>query len=165
MNTNIMPSAESERDNLSAPSSRTSLASTQRSACPPIDFRVLYQQCLGSLEFMSVLMNELEATTDSRLQSLCLAATNADLAAVAVSAHSLKGVAGILAANPLMSACIDLELALPGNDLVHVRDLARQVESEMRRAVEYIPVIKAMASSRHKACSTEVDAVNFAIAE
>lgn len=110
---------------------------------PPIDRDQLLDQCVGSVDFALMLLDEFAKTSSSRLDAFDAALAERDNAAIASKAHALRGTAGILAANDLLETCVSLEFFAKQNaDWKQTQELILQLHYEIRRTIDFIPVIR-----------------------
>jgi HPt (histidine-containing phosphotransfer) domain-containing protein len=114
----------------------------------PINWPALVQHCLGNTAFALELLSEFDSTGHERMAELNRCVATSDFVAVAESAHSLRGVAGILAAERLSELASELEGAVPTRDLTRVSSLAERLQTEMHRCLLEIPKILAGPHSR-----------------
>lgn len=112
---------------------------------PPIDCDQLVERCLGNLDFALTLLGEFAATSAARLAAFDAALAVHDHAAIAAEAHSFKGVVGILSNKTLMQICLNLEAATKDTDGHQTRHLIQQLHDEVRRMIDYIPVVRTLA--------------------
>jgi HPt (histidine-containing phosphotransfer) domain-containing protein len=89
------------------------------------------------------LLSELETTGIARVAEIERLASNGDFDALAEAAHSLKGAVATLAAEPLRALCAAIEAAGQARAEEQLRQLARQLDDEMRRCLDFIPVFRA----------------------
>ncbi len=117
-------------------------------ALPPIDVALLTEQCLGNLSFALTLLEEFDKTGQQRVDAIEAHAGQHNLALVAELAHSLKGVVGILGADVLWEITSNLQSTAHANNLAHTFALIPQLRLEMKRVLDYIPTIRAMAGRK-----------------
>lgn len=111
---------------------------------PPIDVRLLAEQCLGNLSFAIKLLNEFEATSQERLDAIERQATNGNFGDLADLTHAMRGVVGILGADVLWDITSDLQSAAQDGDAGRINSLIPKLRHEMQRVCEYIPSVRAM---------------------
>lgn len=111
---------------------------------PPIDVRLLTEQCLGNLAFGISLLEKFQETAPDRLQHLQEHVAKRDLPAVAEMAHSLKGVVGILAADCLLDLSTNLQHAAETQDIEFIDELMPKIAHELRRLGEEIPRLRSL---------------------
>ena len=70
---------------------------------PPIDVRLLTEQCLGNLAFGVSLLEAFATTTEERIAGFEAQGRLGNIAAVGEMALTLKGVVGVLGADTLLS--------------------------------------------------------------
>lgn len=114
---------------------------------PPIDIRLLLEQCMNKPSFAIAMLEQFALTGNDRVEEMAHHLVQADLTGLADRAHSLKGVAGILAANTLAQACAQVEAACRNSDVDQVQTWLANLQHEMRRVLDDIPMICAVASS------------------
>ena len=105
------------------------------------DASELLQRCLGNVDLASQLLSELEATAPQRAESFKVSDNQCNLKELADSAHSLKGVAGILCAHSLAAAAARLELAAKAGEVSQLDDLIEQVTGHLTLCVNDIPIV------------------------
>lgn len=111
---------------------------------PPIDVRLLTEQCLGNLSFAITLLDEFEKTAQERVEAIESHAAKGNFAMVGELAHSLKGVVGILGADALWDTSSALQAAAHDENVTRAKGLIPQLRQEMKRVLDYIPTIRAM---------------------
>ena len=89
----------------------TALPPTLPFMFPAIDTERLLESCMGHTVFATSLLHEFANTADDYLSEFESRAGRGDRQAVYESAHSLRGVAGIIGATALHEISIDLEIA------------------------------------------------------
>ena len=115
---------------------------------PPIDVRLLMEQCSGNASFAVALLEEFARTGHDRVLEMDEEFAQGNLGAIAKQAHSLIGVAGIMAAGKLVEVTMRLQAAARAEDLVLTRELVRQLRHEMRRVLDDIPHVCAMVNQQ-----------------
>jgi Amt family ammonium transporter len=118
---------------------------TQSVAAPPIEMRLLTDQCLGNLQFALTLLAEFEKTARERMTAIEEYAAQGNLAKVAQVAHALAGVAAILASSQLSETAVALQSAAEQDDAAQTQDLIAQLRAATDRVLDYIPQFKALA--------------------
>lgn len=111
---------------------------------PPIDVRLLTEQCLGNLAFGVSLLEKFQETATDRLQHLREHVAQRNLPAVGEMAHSLKGVVGILAADCLLDLSTNLQHAAETDDVEFIDELLPQIEHELQRLQDEIPRLRSL---------------------
>jgi len=114
----------------------------QQDAQFPVDYHVLMSRCMGNVAFALELLDELEINCPNQVDSVktFVASDNCDGAADV--AHSLKGAASIIGAEPLRRIAADVELAGRANDLARLVELAEDLKKEMDRCVNFVPKLR-----------------------
>lgn len=117
----------------------------------PLDTGLLTEQCLGNSTFAISLLGEFEKTAQDRTVAIEAQLRLGNLAKIAEIAHSLAGVAAILAAEPLSQVACRLQRTAEENDVPQTNDLIRRLREETNRLLEYIPLVRAKAEQNLKA--------------
>jgi HPt (histidine-containing phosphotransfer) domain-containing protein len=99
---------------------------------------------MDNLEFASQMLTLFESTAPDRIGSLRDALNVRDSRAIKTQAHGLKGVAAYLAAHGMHHLCDQIESSTPDADWDRTRDRIQQLEKELQRAMDYIPVLRGM---------------------
>jgi HPt (histidine-containing phosphotransfer) domain-containing protein len=107
-----------------------------------INSDVLFKNCMGSVSFALTLLAELEASGIAQIETITKNAAAADWAATAEAAHSLKGAAGIIGAEPLQSLAAKIESTGKTADIESIAPLVEGLRQEMERCLVQIPVIR-----------------------
>ena len=115
---------------------------------PPIDVRLLMEQCSGNASFAAALLEEFARTGHDRVLEMDEEVAQGNLGAIAKQAHSLIGVAGIMAANDFVDVTTHLQAAAHDEDLVLARALIQQLRHEVRRVIDHIPHVCAMVNQQ-----------------
>ena len=109
-----------------------------------IDSERFLRQCMGNVRLATSLMDNFTESSQSRLAAFDVALRENRNDVISHEAHSLKGVAGILAAAKLADVCVDLQRAAEEGDWNCIRNLIETLHHEMQRAIDCIPHIRAM---------------------
>ncbi|WP_442511990.1 response regulator [Novipirellula sp. SH528] len=117
------------------------IASTE-SLTPPICEKEFMDRCMGDLAFAELLLNSFEKDSVARLEQISSQIDQGDTDGVGATAHSLKGIAGILAAHELQSIAMDIETAGNAGKLDQVVALVDVLRKELNRCLDYVPVLK-----------------------
>ncbi len=112
------------------------------STAAPIDTEALFARCMGNVAFALTLLSELEANGKQQMDAIVRHVANDDLYAVAEAAHSLKGAAAIIVAEPLRGKAAEIEAAGRDGEASLLLDLVRDLCSEMDRCLAYIPTVR-----------------------
>lgn len=115
---------------------------------PPIDTEVLFAHCLGNVSFALTLLGELEANGKQQVDTILQHATHDDPLAAAEAAHSLKGAAAIIGAEPLRGKSAEIEAAARDGDPSLLLDMVHDLRDEMDRCLAYIPTLQAETQRR-----------------
>ena len=73
---------------------------------PPIDSEVLFSRCMGNVSFAFTLLSELDANGKQQVDAIVRYVANDEPHAAAEVAHSLKGAAAIIGAEPLRGKAV-----------------------------------------------------------
>ena len=108
---------------------------------PPIEMRILIEQCLGDVPFALSLLEEFIDILSDRCEKMVQAIREANFTQLEVLAHALRGAAGYAAASQLSQICARLEDAASSEDLTQARQLLQYVRAEIARCVQEFPNI------------------------
>ncbi|QDS86052.1 Sensor histidine kinase RcsC [Rosistilla ulvae] len=97
------------------------------------------ERCMGDLGFAESLLESFESDSRARVDEIVMYANQRDATAAGNAAHTLKGMAGILAAHPLQSIAAEIERAGRQDDLEDIVDLIDDLQSEVSRCLAFIP--------------------------
>ena len=108
----------------------------------PVDTNILLAHCLGNVSFALTLLDELESSGNQQVDAIIRHAANGDPLAAAQVAHSLRGAAGILGAEPLREMATDIEVA--GGDAAPsiLLGMAHDLRGEMDRCLAAISKLR-----------------------
>ena len=112
---------------------------------PPIEPAVLLERCLGDIEFMQALLNELSNSGPRRVAEIVDCASRNDSLETANAAHALKGAAATLGADAIVRLTSEIEKIGRAGSLEGIPERIDQLKSEMDRCLNYIPTLKASA--------------------
>jgi two-component system, sensor histidine kinase and response regulator len=108
----------------------------------PIDFEILWERCMGNSAFAASLLAELEGSGPRLMAELTRNLQAGAAPEAAVSAHSLKGAAGILGAEPLRALAAEIEAAGKSGDIAQAAALLDDIQTEMCRCLDYLPKVR-----------------------
>jgi Amt family ammonium transporter len=97
---------------------------------------------MGNVSFALTLLDELEATGKQQVDAIVLHATNGEVHAAAEAAHSLKGAAAIIGAEPLRAKAAKIEKAGRAGEISSLSEMVHDLSSEMDRCLAYIPMVR-----------------------
>ena len=106
---------------------------------PPIDLRLLLENCLRKPLFAVSLLEEFARTAAGRLAEFEDQSQQGNLRTIAEMAHGLRGVADILGASALREVTVDTEAACQDGDLAQTQRLVQQLRREVQRIQHDIP--------------------------
>ena len=109
---------------------------------PPIDSEVLSSHCMGNVSFALALLGELETSGKQHVDAIVLHATSDEPHAAAEAAHSLKGAAAIIGAEPLREKAAEIEAAGHDGETSLLFDMVHDLRGEMDRCLTYIPILR-----------------------
>jgi Amt family ammonium transporter len=121
---------------------------TDAAHSPPINTEVLLARCMGNVSFALVLLSELEANGRKQVEVIMEHAAKNEWEAAAEAAHSLKGAAAILGAEPLRAAAAEIEATARCGEVSRLTDIVHDMSSEMDRCMAYIPILRTAAERR-----------------
>ena len=110
--------------------------------CPAIDTDALLTRCMGNMTFALSLLSELEANGMVYVETIAQHVASQKCAAAADAAHSLKGAAGILGAEPLRLLAAQIESAGHSNAMESITLLVEDLRQEMEKCLLQIPTIR-----------------------
>jgi len=126
----------------------TMQATTVQDMAHPFDLNVLLELCMSNVAIVGQVFAEFEAQAATDVERLQQSLANADGAACARIAHSLKGAAGILSAHALSQIASQLEQMGRTCELDQAAECLERLRREIRRCVEYIPEMKEKMSDK-----------------
>jgi len=109
---------------------------------PPIDSEVLFSRCMGDVPFALALLDELETSGMQHVEAIFLHASSDSPRAAAESAHSLKGAAAIIGAEPLRRKAADIEAAGHTGRTSLLMTMVSDLHAEMDRCLTFIPMLR-----------------------
>lgn len=124
---------------------------------PPISMRLITEQCLGNSQFALKLLAEFETTVQDRMAAIEKESSLLNLEKVAPIAHSLAGVASILAADPISDIACRLQTAAEDNNLFLATDLIVQMRQETDRIISYLPHFRKLVEQSSAICPQSND--------
>ena len=110
---------------------------------PPIDTEVLFSRCMGNVSFALTLLGELEANGKQQVDAIVRHIADNEPHAAAEAAHSMKGAAAIIGAEPLRGKAAEIEAGARDGDTSLLLDIVHDLRSEMDRCLAYIPTLRA----------------------
>jgi PAS domain S-box-containing protein len=114
-------------------------ASPSSNPIPPIDKRELVEnRCMGDAAFALSLLDSFTSNCDTRMKEIFDHFRNANATGVGKAAHSLKGIAGIIAANRLSSLAAKMEYAGQANDLSSIEASLDELRAEVKSCCNFI---------------------------
>jgi Amt family ammonium transporter len=117
------------------------------------DFDGLWDRCMGNADFAMSLLEELRNNAPGQLADLARQIQSGASAEAAKTAHSLKGAAGILCAEPLRAVAAEIEAAGKAGDILHAVALLEDIRIETERCLNSLPEILARLTTRKGAIS------------
>jgi len=108
----------------------------------PIQSDVLLERCLGDVNFMDTLLNELAASGPIRVAEISRQFELNNHVETANAAHALKGAAAILGAEPIRQLTATIEELGRSGTLEGVAQMLIDLQLEMNRCLHYIPTVK-----------------------
>ena len=109
---------------------------------PSIDSKVLFSRCMGNVSFAFALLDELEANGMQQVESILIHAASDEPHAAAEAAHSLKGAAAIIGAEPLRGKAAEIEAAGHADETSQLLELVQDLRYEMDRCLTYLPILR-----------------------
>lgn len=114
----------------------------------PIDTDALLARCMGNLAFAQSLLTELESTGTDRVEEIRRFAATGDCNSAAEAAHSLKGAAAIMGAEPIRNLAAEIEALGRAGVKTQLTELADQLGKEMKICLDFIPKFNAKPTGR-----------------
>ncbi len=121
------------------------LRATSRVACDetgPMAIDALLERCMGNISAALSILDEFEHEAISDLAQIKQRIETGDCAGLAHVAHSLKGAAAVLSANPLTGIALKLEQMGQSGVFVEQDELLSQLNHEIQRCVGYLPAAR-----------------------
>lgn len=118
---------------------RGAAGAAKEEAIAPLALEALRQRCLGRDEFMQKVLAKFRSTSVETLEKLVRAARERDAQATLLGAHSLKGMAATVAAEPLRRAAAEAEAQSRAGDWDAVARHVEEVRRELQRCIDAIP--------------------------
>ncbi|XZE45080.1 Hpt domain-containing protein [Pirellulaceae bacterium SH467] len=109
-----------------------------------INLEILSKHSQGNMAFSLALLQELEDSAESHLETIRSHAAVHNLSAVGESAHSLKGAAAIIGAEHLARIAAEMEEGSSDGNLDRVKFLIEELHLELSKCLEQIPHIRAI---------------------
>jgi len=115
------------------PKAAAEAAPVETAPAEPIDYPTLLRRCLNRQELAARLVHKLTAQADQDVQVMVAAARQNDAAALAASAHRLKGASANVAAEGLRRLAAELEALGRSGNLAAAGPLLEQLPQELVR--------------------------------
>ena len=104
----------------------------------PIDHETLLGRCMGEVDFAEELLTDFKVNLPSRIDEIARFIAEEDAAGVGEAAHSLKGAAGIVAAESVRSLAAAMEQRGKTDDLSGIAALLDELNEEVQRCIAYL---------------------------
>ena len=111
----------------------------------PIDAVTLFHRCLGDLNFIDSMLDELAATGPNRVAEILGQVQRNDCLEVANEAHALKGASANLGAETVCRLTSTIEDLGRDGTLEGVYEIVVELQAEMDRCVRFIPTVRRIA--------------------
>jgi Amt family ammonium transporter len=118
------------------------------SAMPAIIVDTLVERCMNNPAIVEVVMQKFEKQARGAVAQLRQELAANDLASATRTAHSLKGAAGIVAADGLTRIAAEIEQLGRKEQAGEIEKQLSRLAGEIQRCVDYLPQVRAMASSK-----------------
>ena len=115
---------------------------TFRSDLPPIDFDSLYNRCMGDASFAASLLDSFAEDGRDRMNQILRLTDHGDTAGVSKVAHSLKGIAGIVAAQDIQCLSARIESAGKSGEIEVLHRLVDDLKNVVDECLSYVPIVK-----------------------
>jgi PAS domain S-box-containing protein len=114
---------------------------------PPIDMQALLARCMGSLEIVDNLLADFERGLPTAVARVLEHLARGDARETAEAAHSLKGEAATMTAEPLRAAAAEIEAAAKAGNLAHAAQLADRLRRESQCTLDRCAELRPAAPS------------------
>ena len=108
---------------------------------PPIDLRLLLDNCMGKPLFAVSLLEEFARTAALRLEEFEAQSKEGNLRTISEMAHGLRGVADIFGASAVHDITLETHAACRDGDLAQTQRLVEQLRREVQRIQHSIPIL------------------------
>jgi len=109
---------------------------------PPLNVDALRTRCLGVLDIAESLLADFERGLLESVEQIAQHAAQGDAQATAETAHSLKGEAGTITAEPLRALAAEIEAAGKAGDLTPLATLVVRLREEAQRCLQFLPELR-----------------------
>jgi HPt (histidine-containing phosphotransfer) domain-containing protein len=107
----------------------------------PIDAATLLDRCMGDAVFLQRVLEKFSASSDAMLKTIAEAVDAGDKEKMGRGAHSLKGAAANLSAEPVRSIAGRLQDLAHGGELSQAEQALAELKEELARCIAYIPTV------------------------
>lgn len=104
----------------------------------PIDLKILERRCMGNGDLVSRLLNEFQLTLPRSVDVLDHYLSAGEESQLAEAAHSLKGAAGIIAADSVAKLAASIEVAVRAKELVKCNTLLSCLRQAVSECIEQL---------------------------
>jgi PAS domain S-box-containing protein len=116
----------------------------------PIDRNTLLMRCRGNVEFAQSLLSDFEVDLPQRVDRIVSDLRQSDAAAAIESAHTLKGAAGTMSAEPLQTLAAEIEEATKSGNLADASVGVDRLRDEAQRCLHFIPKLREQIGNSRK---------------
>jgi HPt (histidine-containing phosphotransfer) domain-containing protein len=109
----------------------------------PIDAEALLKRCLNKQTLVNKVLDKFSTQAEVQFDQIAGSLARTDAEATARAAHSLKGSAAYLAAEPLRAVAARIEELARENQLDAVQEQLDELRSQLNRCMELIPELLA----------------------
>ncbi len=106
---------------------------------PPLDIKAFLERCTGNSTLALTILEKFEKQTASLLNELGAKLAEKDVNQCARLSHTLKGSAGIVAAESIRQAAADMEEASRSNAIAAAEASLARLRQEVQRCLTYLP--------------------------
>ncbi|GAA5509641.1 PAS domain S-box protein [Novipirellula caenicola] len=117
-------------------------ADENQSDLPPIDFDSLYDRCMGDVSFATSLLDSFAEDGRDRMNQIIRLTDQGDVLAASKVAHSLKGIAGIVAAQEVQFISARIESAGKAGEIEVMHQLVGDLKNVVDECLSYVPIMK-----------------------
>jgi signal transduction histidine kinase/DNA-binding response OmpR family regulator/HPt (histidine-containing phosphotransfer) domain-containing protein len=121
---------------------------------PPVDLQPLVHRCGGNRPIAEKVLDKFRAQSLQMLEDLTRGLKDGNGELATRSAHTLKGMAGLIAADALERIAGDAEAHLRCGDFEQVEEQLEQLRSEIDRCNNYIPSLLSSESPEKSLCAS-----------
>ena len=108
----------------------------------PLDVKALLARCTGKAAFAQKMLDKFSVQAATGVQSLMDALASKQIPEAERSAHTIKGMAATVGAEPLKRVAAEIELALRTAEMTDMEGKLAQLKSELQRCTDALPELR-----------------------